>query len=181
MIGRRERGRASSSTRSISTRWCRRIILVRQIDGVLDLDWVHKELSSCYWYTGRPWIRSGADDPDADCGTVFAIRSERRLCTEVQVNLAYRWFCKLGIKDGIPDHRQAPNKSDGDPGQADFGRAVARTALPRLISSISRDTVDHLVVLGEQHLHSVLRSHAHNYRCLASKMPDFNISCWRRS
>src|ERR1700747_1021888 len=37
-------------------------------------------------------------------GYVFAIRSERRLCAEVQVNLAYRWFCKLGIEDGIPDH-----------------------------------------------------------------------------
>ena len=35
---------------------------------------------------------------------MFAIRSERRLCAEVQVNLAYRWFCKLGIEDKIPDH-----------------------------------------------------------------------------
>src|SRR5712671_4401194 len=37
-------------------------------------------------------------------GYVFAIRSERRICAEIQVNLAYRWFCKLGIKDRIPDH-----------------------------------------------------------------------------
>jgi hypothetical protein len=37
-------------------------------------------------------------------GYVFAIRSERQLCSEVQVNLAYRWFCKLGIEDTIPDH-----------------------------------------------------------------------------
>jgi hypothetical protein len=37
-------------------------------------------------------------------GYVFAIRSERQLCSEVQVNLAYRWFCKLGIEDEIPDH-----------------------------------------------------------------------------
>src|ERR1700744_3340888 len=37
-------------------------------------------------------------------GNVFAIRSERLLCREVQVNLAYRWFCKLGIEDAIPDH-----------------------------------------------------------------------------
>jgi hypothetical protein len=57
--------------------------------------------------------------------------SERRLCTEVQVNLAYRWFCKLGIEDGIPDHRQAPNKSDGDPGQADFGRGSVPELLCR--------------------------------------------------
>jgi IS5 family transposase len=37
-------------------------------------------------------------------GYVFAIRSERLICREVQVNLAYRWFCKLGIEDSIPDH-----------------------------------------------------------------------------
>src|SRR6202043_1576959 len=37
-------------------------------------------------------------------GYVFAIRSERLLCREVQVNLAYRWFCGLSIEDKIPDH-----------------------------------------------------------------------------
>ena len=37
-------------------------------------------------------------------GYVFANPLERQLCSEVQVNLAYRWFCKLGIEDGIPDH-----------------------------------------------------------------------------
>jgi transposase len=37
-------------------------------------------------------------------GYVFAIRSERLICREVQVNLAYRWFCKLGIEDAITDH-----------------------------------------------------------------------------
>jgi hypothetical protein len=37
-------------------------------------------------------------------GYIFAIRSERRICAEIQVNLAYRWFCKLGIEDRIPDH-----------------------------------------------------------------------------
>src|SRR5258707_15074354 len=37
-------------------------------------------------------------------GYVFAIRSERQLCREVQVNLAYRWFCDLDLEDPIPDH-----------------------------------------------------------------------------
>src|SRR6478752_9223641 len=37
-------------------------------------------------------------------GYVFAIRSERQICREVQVNLAYRWFCELGLEDAIPDH-----------------------------------------------------------------------------
>jgi hypothetical protein len=37
-------------------------------------------------------------------GYVFAIRSERALCREVRVNLAYRWFCGLGIEDKVPNH-----------------------------------------------------------------------------
>jgi len=78
--------------------------LVRQIDVVLDLSWVHKELAPYYSHTGRPSI-----DPELMIrmllvGYVFAIRSERQLCSEVRVNLAYRWFCKLNIEDRIPDH-----------------------------------------------------------------------------
>ena len=71
--------------------------LVRQIDGVLDLGWVHKELAAYYSHTGRPSIDPVLMIRMLIVGYVFAIRSERRLCAEVQVNLAYRWFCKLGI------------------------------------------------------------------------------------
>ena len=78
--------------------------LVRQIDGVLDLDWVHKELAPYYSHTGRPSIDPMLMIRMLIVGYVFAIRSERRLCSEVQVNLAYRWFCQLGIEDRIPDH-----------------------------------------------------------------------------
>jgi transposase len=78
--------------------------LVRQIDGVLELDWVHKELAPYYSHTGRPSIDPVLMIRILIVGYVFAIRSERRLCAEVQVNLAYRWFCKLGIEDNIPDH-----------------------------------------------------------------------------
>ena len=78
--------------------------LVRQIDAVLDLSWVHKELSSFYSHTGRPSIDPVLMLRMLVVGYVFAIRSERRICAEVQVNLAYRWFCKLGIEDQIPDH-----------------------------------------------------------------------------
>ena len=37
-------------------------------------------------------------------GYCFGIRSERRLCQEVNLNLAYRWFCRLGLEDKVPDH-----------------------------------------------------------------------------
>lgn len=78
--------------------------LVRQINDVLDLDWVHKELAPYYSHTGRRSIDPVLMIRMLVVGYVFAIRSERQLCSEVQVNLAYRWFCKLGIEDGIPDH-----------------------------------------------------------------------------
>jgi transposase len=71
---------------------------------LLDLSWVYKELSPYYSHTGRPSIDPVLMIRMLIAGYVFAIRSERRLCAEVQVNLAYRWFCKLGIEDNIPDH-----------------------------------------------------------------------------
>src|ERR1700685_2111821 len=78
--------------------------LVRRIDAALDLSWLRGELAPHYSPMGRPSI-----DPELMIrmlvmGYVFAIRSERLICREVQVNLAYRWFCKLGIEDAIPDH-----------------------------------------------------------------------------
>src|ERR1700749_1910537 len=78
--------------------------LVRKIDAALDLSWLRSELAPHYSPLGRPSI-----DPELMIrmlvvGYVFAIRSERLICREVQVNLAYRWFCKLGIEDAVPDH-----------------------------------------------------------------------------
>ena len=78
--------------------------LVRKIDAALDLSWLCGELAPHYSSMGRPSI-----DPELMIrmlvvGYVFAIRSERLICREVQVNLAYRWFCRLGIEDVVPDH-----------------------------------------------------------------------------
>ena len=78
--------------------------LVRKIASVLDLSWVHDELGSHYSSTGRPSIDPVLMIRLLIIGYVFAIRSERALCREVQVNLAYRWFCGLSIEDKLPDH-----------------------------------------------------------------------------
>jgi len=78
--------------------------LVRQIDGDLDLGWVHSELAPYYSGTGRRSIAPVPMIRMLIVGYVFAIRSERRRGAEVQVNRADRWFCKLGIEDKIPDH-----------------------------------------------------------------------------
>lgn len=78
--------------------------LLRKIDTVLDLSWLRSELSSFYSHTGRPSV-----DPELMIrmlliGYCYSIRSERQLCQEVKLNLAYRWFCRLGLEDKIPDH-----------------------------------------------------------------------------
>jgi transposase len=77
---------------------------VREIAAVLDLSWVHGELAPYYSNLGRPSIDPVLMIRMLILGYVFAIRSERLLCREVQVNLAYRWFCGLSIEDKIPDH-----------------------------------------------------------------------------
>ncbi len=95
----------------------------RRIAAVLDLSWVRTELAPHYSHTGRPSI-----DPELMIrmlilGYVFAIRSERALCREVQVNLAYRWFCGLGI--------ECP--SSNALGQASAGRNGGSGSIFRLV------------------------------------------------
>src|SRR5712675_153257 len=104
MMGRREGGQGQFFYAFDLDEVVPRDHLVRQIDALLDLSWVHKELSPYYSNTGRPSIDPVLMIRMLIVGYVFAIRSERRICAEVQVNLAYRWFCKLGIEDKVPDH-----------------------------------------------------------------------------
>jgi transposase len=78
--------------------------LLRRIDRFLDLSDVRQKLKSFYCSIGRPSI-----DPELMIrmlivGYCLAIRSERRLCEEVHLNLAYRWFCRLGLEGQVPDH-----------------------------------------------------------------------------
>src|SRR3954453_17474025 len=73
--------------------------LVRKIDTVLDLSWLRSELAAHYSSIGRPSIDPVLMIRMLVVGYVFAIRSERLICREVQVNLAYRWFCDLGLQD----------------------------------------------------------------------------------
>jgi transposase len=78
--------------------------LLRRIDGILDLSWLRSRLAPYYSHTGCPSV-----DPELMIrmllvGYCYSIRSERRLCQEVGLNLAYRWFCRLGLEDKVPDH-----------------------------------------------------------------------------
>ena len=78
--------------------------LLRGIDRHLDLSELRAHLADAYSATGLPSV-----DPELMLrmlvvGYCYGIRSERRLCEEVHLNLAYRWFCRLGLEDAVPDH-----------------------------------------------------------------------------
>ena len=78
--------------------------LLRRIDRFLDLSDIRRLLAPHYSATGRPSV-----DPELMirmllAGYVMGVRSERRLCEEVHLNLGYRWFCRLDLTDPIPDH-----------------------------------------------------------------------------
>jgi len=65
---------------------------------------LHEQLDPFYSAIGRPSI-----DPELlirmlIVGYCFGIRSERKLCEEVKLHLAYRWFCRLDLNDAIPHH-----------------------------------------------------------------------------
>ncbi len=93
--------------------------LVRRIDAVLDLSWVHEELAPYYSHTGRPSIDPVLMIRMLLVGYIFAIRSERQICSEVQVNLAYRWFASSPSRTGSPIIR-----CSAAPGMSAFVRAM---------------------------------------------------------
>jgi transposase len=108
--------------------------LLRSIDRFVELDELRRELAPFYSTLGRPSI-----DPELMIrmlmvGYCFGIRSERRLCDEVHLNLAYRWFCRLGLGGDVPDHSTFSKNRHGRFRQSDLFRRVFETVLRRCIS-----------------------------------------------
>ena len=60
-------------------------------------------------------------------GYCFGIRSERRLCEEVHLNLAYRWFCRLDLTDAVPDHSTFSKNRHGRFRDSDLFRRLFET------------------------------------------------------
>ena len=78
--------------------------LLRRIDATLDLSWLRGEMKPHYSHLGCPSVCPELMVRMLLVGYCYSIRSERRLCQEVKVNLAYRWFCGLGLEDKVPHH-----------------------------------------------------------------------------
>ena len=108
--------------------------LLRSIDRFVDLSGLRRELMPYYASTGRPSV-----DPELMIrmlliGYCLGIRSERRLRDEVHLNLAYRWFCRLGLNGRVPDHSTFSKNRRGRFRDSDLLRRLFETVLTRCIA-----------------------------------------------
>ena len=78
--------------------------LLRNIDRFVDLSEVRADLGPYYSDMGRPSIHPELMMRMLIVGYGFGIRSERRLCEEAHLNLAYRWFYRFGLDGDVRDH-----------------------------------------------------------------------------
>ena len=108
--------------------------LLRSIDRFVDLSSIREHLRPFYSETGRPSI-----DPELMIrmliiGYTQGIRSERRLCEEVHLNLAYRWFCRLGLDGAVPDHSTFSKNRHGRFRDSDLLRHLFETTVERCLA-----------------------------------------------
>ena len=108
--------------------------LLRAIDRFVELDGLRAHLAPFYSAIGRPSI-----DPELLIrmllvGYCFGIRSERRLCEEVHLNLAYRWFCRLGLEDAVPDHSTFSKNRHGRFRDSDLLRKLFEMTVARCMA-----------------------------------------------
>lgn len=108
--------------------------MLRAIDRFVDLEGVRAHVAPFYSQIGRPSI-----DPELLIrmllvGYCFGIRSERRLCEEVHLNLAYRWFCRLGLEGDVPDHSTFSKNRHGRFRDCDLLRQLFETVVERCMA-----------------------------------------------
>jgi transposase len=108
--------------------------LLRSIDRFVDLEGVRAHLAAFYSPIGRPSI-----DPELMVrmllvGYCLGIRSERRLCEEVHLNLAYRWFCRLGLDGDVPDHSTFSKNRHGRFRESDLLRELFESVVRRCMA-----------------------------------------------
>ena len=108
--------------------------LLRQIDPFLDLSDLRDHLAAHYSHTGRPSV-----DPEVMIrmlivGYCYGIRSERRLCEEVHLNLAYRCFCRLGLEGKVPDHSTFSENRHGRFRESEIFRHMFELVLQRCMT-----------------------------------------------
>jgi transposase len=139
--------------------------LLRRINPVMTrvLAELREKLEPFYSDIGRPSI-----DPELMIrmlivGYCYGTRSERRLCEEVEMHLAYRWFCRLDLDDKVPDHSTfSVNR---------HGRFRSSNIFRQLFEAVVRACMDAGLVKGEGFAidASVMEANASRYH---GKTPD---------
>src|SRR5260370_29293099 len=139
--------------------------LLRRINPIVGriLGEFRAKLAPCYSEIGRPSI-----DPELMIrmlivGYCYGIRFERRLCEEVELHLAYRWFCRLDLDDKVPDHSTFSTNRHGRFRDSDLFRQV--------FEAVVRTCMDAGLVKGEAFAvdASVIEADASRYH---GKAPD---------
>src|ERR1700722_3223279 len=108
--------------------------LLRSIDRFVELGDVRRELAAFYSTMGRPSVDPELMNRMLIVGYCMGIRSERRLCDEVHLNLAYRWFCRLGLDGRVPDHSTFSKNRHGRFRQSDALRRLFESVVQRCIA-----------------------------------------------
>src|ERR1700731_4109697 len=129
--------------------------LLRSIDRFVELDGLRQELAPFYSEMGRPSI-----DPELlirmlIVGYGLGIRSERGLCEGGHLNLAYRWFCRLGLDGDVPDHSTFSKNRHGRFRESDllrklFETVVARCMKERIVGG-EAFAVDASIIVADAH------------------------------
>ena len=78
--------------------------LLRKIERMVSFNFIYDLLVPYYPATGRPSVDPVSMFKMLLIGYLYGIKSERRLVEEVQLNIAYRWFCGFELDDTIPNH-----------------------------------------------------------------------------
>jgi len=146
--------------------------LLRSIDRFVELGELRRELSAFYSPIGRPSIAPELMIRMLLVGYCFGIRSERRLCEEAHLNLAYRWFCRLGLDGDVPDHSTFSKNRHGRFRESDL--------LRRLFETILRRCIDQGLVGGEGFAvdASLIKADASRQKCIEGDkgFPFYHLS-----
>ena len=78
--------------------------LLRKINQMISFDFIYDLVAPYYPTNGRPSVDPVSMFKMLLVGYLYGVKSERRLVQEVQLNIAYRWFCGFELTDKIPDH-----------------------------------------------------------------------------
>jgi transposase len=102
-------------------------------------------------------------------GYCLGIRSERRLCEEVHLNLAYRWFCRIGLEGKVPDHSTFSKNRHGRFRESDTFRHVFVRVTGSASSSLWN--VREMTKIVEHEIHSIVLSCTRARRQMLAVLP----------